>query len=154
MSSLEGKNQILPGLYQCGAYELSEVIDEVKPDLIVCASYLTNLYADEADIVKSMRSSERYIRYGFDDGQELPDMSRIEAIVSEVAYSVASGERVIVHCNAGLNRSGLIVALVIMRLTGKTGKQALEHLRICRPMALTNYTFANYVKELDRDYWR
>jgi protein-tyrosine phosphatase len=53
----------------------------------------------------------------------------------------------LVHCQAGLNRSGLVAARVLM-LQGKTGKEAIDILRSTRsPAVLCNYTFEKYILE-------
>jgi protein-tyrosine phosphatase len=76
--------------------------------------------------------------------EELPDLTRIEALGRLVADLVSADHRVLVHCRMGLNRSVLVIATALTYL-GMTGEQALSHLRECRPGALFNDAFAAHV---------
>ena len=58
-----------------------------------------------------------------------------------MADTARTGRRVLVRCQAGYNRSGLVVALALMRL-GFTGQDAVARVRIARgPYALSNPHF-------------
>jgi protein-tyrosine phosphatase len=76
--------------------------------------------------------------------EELPDLSKIEALGRLVADLVSARHRVLVHCRMGFNRSVLVTATALTYL-GMTGEQAVTHLRACRPGALFNETFAGHV---------
>ena len=78
---------------------------------------------------------------------DLPNLVKIEALGRLVANLVASDHRVLVHCRMGFNRSVLVIATALTYL-GMTGEQALGHLRLCRPGALFNETFAAHVLDL------
>lgn len=58
-----------------------------------------------------------------------------------IAEEVRKGKRVLVTCNAGRNRSGLIVALVILLLTGESPSKIVRHIKARRRGALTNPSF-------------
>ncbi len=58
-----------------------------------------------------------------------------------VADRILEGKKVLVTCQAGLNRSGLVSALAIHYLTGAKGSVCCNHVRICRPLALSNRAF-------------
>lgn len=66
---------------------------------------------------------------------------------NQVVEHVRAGRNVLVTCMAGQNRSGLIVALALRELTGWSGARCVEHISRCRPHALNNTTFANYICE-------
>jgi protein-tyrosine phosphatase len=76
--------------------------------------------------------------------EDLPDLTKIEALGRLVAGLVSDHHRVLVHCRMGLNRSVLVIATALTYL-GMTGEQALGHLRECRPGALFNENFAEHV---------
>lgn len=59
----------------------------------------------------------------------------------EVAQLVARGVRVLVSCQMGLNRSGLVSALALHFLTGKNGLACILNVKRCRPHALANPGF-------------
>lgn len=69
-------------------------------------------------------------------------------VAAQVAKDAMSGLRILVTCHQGLNRSGLVVALVLMHVHGWTGKQAIERVRTCRPGSLFNPAFAAYLESL------
>jgi protein-tyrosine phosphatase len=87
-----------------------------------------------------------YVYYPILD-DDLPDLTKIEALGRLVAGLVSDRHRVLVHCRMGFNRSVLVIATALTYL-GMTGEQALGHLRACRPGALFNETFAAHVLEL------
>lgn len=64
------------------------------------------------------------------------------------------GKRVLIRCQAGLNRSGLVTALVLIR-DGYTAEEAIALLREKRsPQALFNKQFVNFLKALVAEAWR
>jgi hypothetical protein len=67
-----------------------------------------------------------------------------------VARSVARGERTLVSCAQGRNRSGLVVALTLYRLTDMSGPQTVEHVRRLRTGALENDDFVHRLYRLPR----
>jgi len=79
--------------------------------------------------------------------EELPDLTRIEALGRLVADLVGRKHRVLVHCRMGFNRSALVAATALTYL-GLNGEQALAQLRERRPGALFNETFAAHVRGL------
>jgi protein-tyrosine phosphatase len=79
--------------------------------------------------------------------EDLPNLSKLEALGRLVADLVSSDHRVLVHCRMGFNRSVLVIATALTYL-GMTGEEALRHLRERRPGALFNETFASHVAGL------
>jgi protein-tyrosine phosphatase len=64
-----------------------------------------------------------------------------------VAKTVAQGQRVLVTCAKGLNRSGLIAALALGQLTTMSGSQIITHIRKYRgPLALSNPHFQAIIR--------
>ena len=56
-----------------------------------------------------------------------------------------SGERVLIRCQAGLNRSGLITALILL-LEGMSPEQAITQIRHKRsPVALFNKAYVDWI---------
>ena len=76
--------------------------------------------------------------------EELPDRSRMEAVVLLGAHLIESGHRVLSHCGMGFNRSALIAGLILHKL-GMEGPAIVERLRERRPGALFNEIFANHI---------
>ena len=61
-----------------------------------------------------------------------------------------AGRRVLVTCAMGRNRSGLVSALILVMRRGISGEQALTYVQQRRPNALTNRTFATFLKRIGR----
>lgn len=77
-------------------------------------------------------------------------MDQVEEIALDVADRLAGKQTVLVHCQAGCNRSGLVAARALMLWKGYTSDQAIKLLRESRsPLVLCNQTFENYLRSLD-----
>lgn len=77
--------------------------------------------------------------------EELPDLPKLHAVAKLGASLVASGHKVLSHCGMGFNRSALVAGLILMYL-GRGGSDIVSHLRGCRPGALFNEIFAEYLQ--------
>lgn len=145
-------SEILPRLFQ-GGTEDDEVLGCPAPrghyrrdypfDLVV------TLYADAMPAPWGVRE----LRFGFPD-------SRLDAGNAAVALQLAaaahahwiSGGRVLVRCQAGVNRSGLVTALVLM-LAGYEAQDAISLIRERRSrLALCNEDFERWLVEEAADH--
>ena len=79
--------------------------------------------------------------------EDLPDLDKLEAVVSLGAHLVGAGHRVLSHCGMGYNRSALVAGMILVEL-GVSGPNAVEQLRARRPGALFNDRFADFVAGL------
>ena len=86
-------------------------------------------------------------RYAFNDGPLLPStIPQIEAVATWAHAQWKSGDRVLIRCQAGINRSSLVTALVLMR-DGKSAEEAIELISQRRsPDILSNIHFVDYLK--------
>lgn len=91
-------------------------------------------------------------RCPFDDSYKVPltnaEVREIKDTASRVARDLRLGERVYVSCYQGLNRSGLVTALVVRELLGCSGREAKAWVQLRRAKALSNPLFAAYLDEL------
>ena len=78
---------------------------------------------------------DRWVRKG--EGQSGMDMGEIAAEARWVIERLKVGQRVLVHCSAGFNRSATVCCAVLILLEGLTAERALERVREhhpwCRP---------------------
>ena len=56
------------------------------------------------------------------------------------------GRSVLIQCYGGRNRSGLLAALLVRRVTGCSGRRAIEVVQSARPSALNNEAFRAYLE--------
>jgi protein-tyrosine phosphatase len=74
---------------------------------------------------------------------------------SDAVLSGLERGKVLVHCQAGLNRSGLVAGFTLMRL-GWSAQDAIDHLRRTRSnLVLCNKTFVKQLHDLEhrREEW-
>lgn len=70
-----------------------------------------------------------------------------QAAADEVVVRLGKKQNVVVTCMAGLNRSGIISAMVLQKLTNWPGDKIINHIQSKRFGALCNRTFAAYIRE-------
>lgn len=95
------------------------------------------------------QEAARHIPRVFADIEAVPgNLARIHALVEELVEAMRGPEapaRVYVMCKQGLNRSGLVSALLLTAL-GTPSDEAVETVRAVRPGALNNVTFERLVR--------
>lgn len=89
------------------------------------------------------RNAERR-EFPLHDANEVPPVAQLLEIAALINRNVALGPT-LVHCQAGLNRSGLVTALAMVR-TGMPARAAVDLLRERRtPDVLCNTTFETWL---------
>ena len=96
--------------------------------------------------VPTMPDGMLYLYYPIYD-EELPDLVRLDAVVTLGATLIGARRKVLSHCGMGFNRSALVAGLILNR-TGVPGVEVVRSLRRCRPGALFNDRFAEYLQSL------
>ncbi len=76
--------------------------------------------------------------------ENLPDLEKLEAVVSLGSHLVKSGHHVLSHCGMGYNRSALVAGRILHRL-GMPAPRVVERLRERRPGALFNEVFEEHI---------
>lgn len=140
-------NEILPGLWQ-GGTSREQVIDQ--PQLLTRFSEVerqfdavATLYAWAAPFQWGVE--ER--RLGFPDGELINEyIPQIESIAEWANEHWSAGRRVLIRCAGGLNRSGLVTALTLIK-SGRSAAQAIELVQAGRgPQALGNRSFVEWLR--------
>jgi protein-tyrosine phosphatase len=132
-------------LYQSGAPEDAvdwQPIHERNIDVVV------DLYGTLDPGVPTTPNSILYIFWPIEDTARLPDMKIMAALTDLAVRLMLDGHRVLVHCHKGKSRSGLFNALVAMKVLHIDGKAAVDLVRRCRPGALGNQVFTEYLEQL------
>lgn len=89
----------------------------------------------------------RVLRAPMDDTPIVP-IEIATRTAQQIASLHAGGARILVCCAQGRNRSGLVSALTLWYLTGKSGRRCAEHVVSHRENALTNRAFRKYLEQL------
>ena len=75
---------------------------------------------------------------------------QVDDLADQVILWLNDGKRVLVHCQAGLNRSSLVVARVLMKKWSMSANEAISTIRNQRSQTcLCNETFENYLRSFD-----
>jgi len=92
----------------------------------------------------SMPWLKAYLYWPIEDEPYLPNLAVLDDVATWGMRMWDANWKVLVHCTAGYNRSGLVNA-VILNKHGISGLEALRIIRQVRPGALSNLTFKDYV---------
>jgi protein-tyrosine phosphatase len=126
-----------------GRLFLSAAITDWKPILDRGIDTVIDLEGGVDHGVPELFDKFLYIYLPIHDG-EMPDLDRLHAVAKLGAELVRRGDRVLAHCGLGLNRSALMIAL-ILRYLGMDAPQVVDRCRERRPGALYNTIFAEYL---------
>ncbi len=110
---------------------------------------------DTFDHIYSLYHWEKY-RFGantqyhavemYDSRTDPIDVESVNRFADEINEALDAGCNVLVHCQAGINRSNLVAATVLKKRYNMTGEKAIALLREKRsPLVLANKTFENYL---------
>ena len=117
--------EVVPGLY-IGSHPEPEDPFELGATVVVTLTSGTTARAVPRHGV--------LIHWPIKDGP-IPPLEVLEGVVSLIVTTMNAGAVVYVHCQAGLNRSALVVARVLMA-SGMTAQQAIDRVRERRSGAL------------------
>lgn len=138
-------SEIAPNLFQGGTDDfdvihLAVTNNRKRTDLPFDAIVTMYAWARPADW------DVQEFRYGVPDASITNiDLQRLRQ-AAEFGYNRwKAGDRVLIRCQAGLNRSGLVSALILIK-DGMSAEQAIKTIRSHRgPDALFNESFANWL---------
>jgi hypothetical protein len=142
-------SEVLPGLWQGGTDDLDTIWELDRPQVAEITKkdfdsvFTAYAWANPCDwLVKE-------VRFPFYDGRiEDIDLVELYQVVRIAHDDWKRGKKVLIRCQAGWNRSGLIMALVLMR-EGYTADEAINLIRQKRsPNALCNKGFENWLRSL------
>ena len=78
------------------------------------------------------------------------DVETVESMSDEIVTALNEGGNVLVHCQAGINRSNLLATRALMKWKSISARDAIVILREKRsPLVLANKTFENYLMGFD-----
>lgn len=150
-------NEIIPNLWQGSFPEPGREVSASGFNLLVlCARELQGhdanhpFTSDDYWGVRLIHAPNR------DDGSRLTRQQLQGAIAAgrQVAEAVKAGEKVLVTCQEGINRSGLVNGIALHLLKGWSGTKCVLHIRSMRKhpkgwMALKNPDFVKALENMD-----
>lgn len=149
-------SEILSNLWQGGTDDLDVIGDSTHVDLFAeeDAAFITPQNFDTvytlyqyANPVGWFVKEYRYCVY--DWNIEHLDLKELYKMVKHAHAEWKEGKRILIRCQAGLNRSSLVTALVLIR-EGYTAKDAINLIREKRnPECLFNPQFRKFLLTLD-----
>lgn len=146
-SELPDCNRILPRLYQGAA-------PPADATLMLYGFNVLVLCAVEYQPKRELFGGLTLLRCPFDDNYDVRLTSAEKRLIFDTAARVVqalrAGARTYVSCAMGLNRSGLVTALVVREMTGSSGREARQWVQSRRPGALQNPHFGLLLDELER----
>ncbi|WP_051551698.1 protein-tyrosine phosphatase family protein [Nocardioides sp. URHA0020] len=137
-------NEVVPGLFQGGhdvrSQSASACVVGAEFDLVVSLATRPG-YGPAAGV-------EHVVLRLADAAIDPVTAVRVDEVAGRVAVALADGQRVLVRCSGGLNRSGLVVASALVK-HGRTPDEAIAAVRRARgPWALTNPGFVVHLRGL------
>jgi protein-tyrosine phosphatase len=138
--------EILPGsLWQSGSPVNWEAVAETGIDTVIDVNGDGDRRLEPVEWFRS--ESILYLFWPLADAR-LPDPTNLDLIVTLILGRIEAGHRILVQCSQGLNRSGLLSAMVVQARLGGTGEDALHYVAERRERAMSNPTFTEYVRAL------
>ena len=139
--------EIIPGkLYTRGRFDKKPKEDKLRSLREQGISIVVNLIKHFDEDLAGPDGLE-YYSLPITDGKDW-DQAMVSALSYRLAERIREDKKVLVHCNAGRNRTGLICALIVRELFGISGSEALEYVREKRPRAVDNPRFEEYLRSL------
>jgi hypothetical protein len=160
-------SEIAPGLFQGGTADHDVIGQAVAWERQAHRAVLDSaagavITLDDFDAVITAYAFARPVdweveelRWGFMDSEADPvDMDTLRETVVWGHRRWKGGKRVLVRCQAGLNRSGLITGGILIR-DGMEPQDAIDKIRRCRAgRALFNDHFVSILLTTPVEYWR
>jgi protein-tyrosine phosphatase len=126
--------ELHPGLYVGGNRQLQQVIEQLRPALLVSVLPVPTHLQDVPEVLVVKFSDDAFAP-GDDEWQRAMRASEY------VAAALRRRQGIYVCCAEGLNRSPLICGVAIYLLTGRSGRQIAEMIRAKRRGSLYNHHF-------------
>ncbi len=77
----------------------------------------------------------------------IPQKGFFDSTVAKIITRANESRNVVIHCHAGLGRAGLVAGLLIMRVLGLPGEQAVTWLRKYAPGSLPSHDQLRFITE-------
>lgn len=92
-----------------------------------------------------------YMHFPIED-HSAPDPETLKQIIDRIIALVSSGKRLLIHCAAGLGRTGTVLAAYLVVCKGVSGEKAIKAVRRLRPGSIESIQ-EDSVLEFQRRYF-
>ena len=126
--------EIIPGLWQGG-----ELIPHMPGDFdaVLCLRELEDLALFDPPTA--------FLWMPILDSPEVPDDDWVDVATNFVDLACLAEWKTLVHCGAGHNRSGFVVAMYLVQKRDMAPQDAIDLIREKRPGALSNQAFVDRI---------
>lgn len=129
-------DQIIEQIY-VGSYNAATMLDYTNRESI---SSVLNCTPDAHEGLKEFKVTQLNIN----DGEEIPH-SVIELAITTIRESIARGEKILVHCHAGISRSPSLVCAYLISV-GFSWDEAVDMVRNQRPQVYPHSAIERSIK--------
>jgi hypothetical protein len=145
-------SRILEGLYMGGTADEDTVFETTRPQRASITKKDFDTVITAYAWANPCDWGVKEVRYCFYDGDMTDvDLEKLNSVVETAYKDWKSGSRILVRCQLGANRSGLIVAKILMK-DGYTADEAIKLVRLKRgQLSLSNKNFEVYLEHLAAD---
>lgn len=108
----------MPGRFELLDSFLNEAADH-EIDLVVCLAAdeeISKLSPEYATLIQTNSFPVERINFAIDDYGVPLELISFHDFVTDLAQSIATGQNALIHCAAGIGRTGLAAACVMMQL--------------------------------------
>jgi len=149
MSGLPNAHEIVPGIWLGNGRAALD-------DKWLKQKNITVVFNATKDIAFSPSIKNQY-RIPVDDNLQPEEIRNMTLWSHEAVYKILKehneGNRILVHCAAGMQRSATLVGMYLIATRGMTWQQAIAYTQGIRPIAFTpGANFKNSIMEFDRSY--
>jgi len=143
MAKVTTKNEIIPGLFQGNHLSQAILLSELDVDIAVDLSI-----GHPPDGKCPKEEGKQYLYWVLEDSV-VEDPVTLVALAKYLSVLLDHGKKIIVRCGEGHNRSGLLVATVLM-VRGMKWWEAVDSIRDQHEaVALNNQRFIEWLQSLD-----
>ncbi|XP_066479802.1 dual specificity protein phosphatase 15 [Tiliqua scincoides] len=143
-----GMNKILPGLY-LGNFIDAKDLDQLRQHSI---THIVSIHESPQPFIPGIA----YLRITLPDMPEANIKKHFKECIHFIHSCRLRGGNCLVHCLAGVSRSTTIVLAYIMAVTQLNWREALEAVKVVRPVANPNPGFRQQLEEYggSRSAWK
>jgi len=125
------------------------MVRDWQPDLVVSLVELHEFeFLGVAQLPEEFKAQFRWQHHPIRDLGAPSDAAQKNSVLAQWFSSVCRGERILLHCAAGLGRTGTVVARLLM-MSGQDADSAIESVRAARSGTIESATQERFLRQPD-----